>query len=172
MGQKYSINTKYLKAFHRNCGKPGNVLPPLKRGRKQGRDSVSNKRIMWWCNIQVCSCNVWAWAPKQDSGVSLMFPAFASQNQSLKTCLMSQSCLVLQTNIPSNCFSTDKASKHTLRGQSLHRVIRKPFYMVTCFGHMRSGLWTSASSLPERCVATALHGFLSYTWVLWVKTPW
>lgn len=67
---------------------------------------------------------------------------------------------------PPNFFLTQTRLVNTPSGGwSPRGVMTNPFYMITFFGHMRSVLWTSESSLPEQCMATALHG--SLTWTCW-----
>lgn len=139
---------------------------PLKGGGKQGRDSVSNKllcasitfrRVLemfeagFPSRIQVSHWCFQHLHPKArvSNPAQCLSPGWFCKMISPPNFFLAQTRLV---NTPSG-------------GRSPHGVMTNPFYMVTCFGHVRSGLWTSESSLPEQCMATALHGSLS--WKCW-----
>lgn len=135
----------------------------LKATRKKIRNSVSNRMVMWGCNIRVCFCKFEPRLQRMMIQVSHwcfhhLHPKAEPQN------LPNVSVLVFSKLIsPLFFFLAQTGLVNTpLGGQSSPGMMKNTLYIIVFLGHKGAGFWTNVSSLPEQCVVTALHSSLSY----------
>lgn len=159
--QKCSINNKHLiKHFSETVG---SLRLPLKATRKQIRNSVSDKRVMWGCNIQVCLCK---FEPRlQMMMIQVSHWCFHHLHPKAGVSKPAQclSPVFFLSYYPLPIFLAQMGLVNTpLGGQSSSGMMKNTLYRFVFLGHTGSGFWTNASSLPEQCMPAALHGYLNY----------
>lgn len=125
----------------------------LKATRKQIRNSVSSKKVMWGCNIQAGFCRFEPRLQRTMIEVShWRFPRLHPRAEVSKSA-QCHSPVSFQANILSQIFGTDRTDKNTL-GRSKLSWNEEKYLVHSCF------LWTHGMRVLDECILPlwAMHG--------------